>query len=182
MDFEAGEHVLLGNGNRGWTLTNKRLLRLKNDSVQEEIPLSSIAEAYPYTEVFTNLTKLRIRTHGGDDRSIALFTKGGLGILLGGDDYICQDARSTVERYAFAINRAVDSLQAHERTFSEPEPPCLGSNEPDLEVGQARDKVAKTENWDCPNCGRVNSPRAKICTRCGTERIQNAQGRSAEVF
>ena len=28
----------------------------------------------------------------------------------------------------------------------------------------------KEQNWKCPNCGRINSPRTKICTRCGFEK------------
>jgi len=28
----------------------------------------------------------------------------------------------------------------------------------------------KQPNWKCLHCGRINSPRAKICTKCGFER------------
>lgn len=33
-----------------------------------------------------------------------------------------------------------------------------------------RKKPKKNENWQCSNCGRINSPRAKICTKCGFEK------------
>jgi uncharacterized paraquat-inducible protein A len=42
----------------------------------------------------------------------------------------------------------------HRRYFSEPE------------------RQSKTTgNWQCLNCQRVNSPRVKICTKCGFERV-----------
>lgn len=45
---------------------------------------------------------------------------------------------------------AVSNL--HKKYFSEPE------------------QQQKTKNWQCSNCKRVNSPRAKVCTKCGYER------------
>src|SRR5271157_1999402 len=115
MELEADEEVILDEGHCGrhkiLVLTNQRLLVLKNDDIDDEIPLADIAEAYPETETFTNLTKLKIRTGSGDERTIGVANSSNLGILLGGDEYMTQSKRSTVDRYAVAINRAVDSLQ-----------------------------------------------------------------------
>jgi hypothetical protein len=30
--------------------------------------------------------------------------------------------------------------------------------------------ITRHGNWQCPQCHRVNSPKAKFCTRCGVER------------
>jgi len=31
-------------------------------------------------------------------------------------------------------------------------------------------KIPKYENWKCPRCLRMNSPKTKFCTKCGLER------------
>ena len=39
-----------------------------------------------------------------------------------------------------------------------------------LEKRYEKSHENKQENWKCPYCQRVNSSRAKICTRCGFDR------------
>lgn len=114
MNLENGEHIILDEGKCGrhttLTLTNRRLLFLNKDKIEDEIALADVAEVYADTQVFTNMTQLKIRTLKGIERKIIFKSGGGLGLLLGGDDYITQKGRSITDRYAVAITRAVDSL------------------------------------------------------------------------
>lgn len=114
MNLEAEEHIILNEGKLGWrktlALTNQRLLFLNNDAVEDEIALADVAEAYPDTQGFTNLTQLKIKMRRGGDRAV-IFKSGGAKLLFGGMDYADQNARSMSNRYASAIMRAVDSLQ-----------------------------------------------------------------------
>jgi predicted nucleic-acid-binding Zn-ribbon protein len=31
-------------------------------------------------------------------------------------------------------------------------------------------EVGQYENWECPKCHRINSPKTKLCTKCGFEK------------
>lgn len=35
---------------------------------------------------------------------------------------------------------------------------------------QPEEQPKRRENWQCSQCQRINSPRAKICTKCGFEK------------
>jgi len=31
-------------------------------------------------------------------------------------------------------------------------------------------RIPKYKGWECPKCGRINSSKTRICTRCGSEK------------
>ena len=52
-------------------------------------------------------------------------------------------------------------------------------------IKQSAERRQKTKenigNWQCSNCGHVNSPQAKKCSKCGFEREQEKEKKKHET-
>jgi len=108
--LESGENLLLNEGKIGWhktlAVTNKRLLFLNRDTIENEIRLINILEVYPKTQSFTGLTQLVIKFMNGTEKSL-IFKSGDKDLLAGGLNYADSNATNMANRYVNLINRVL---------------------------------------------------------------------------
>lgn len=110
MELENGEKVILNEGIIGWrktlAVTNRRLLFLKKDKIEDEIKLEEISEVHPHTQMFTSLTEMKVKLKNGNETTI-IFKSSDLGLLSGGTSYAVANARTMTDRYVTAINKII---------------------------------------------------------------------------
>lgn len=117
MELKGDEHVILNeDGAMGFrrklTLTDKRLILQKGHGVfkvtwtiEEEIPLVEIMEAYAHVESFTSLPILKLRLKKGGTRNIRLkLSDSQLVGTMGEDSAMMMKIRSLTDRWVNAIN------------------------------------------------------------------------------
>ncbi len=111
--MKKGEEMILkeANTSKGMTLalTNKRLLFLKKDTIEKEIRLEEIDEAYPHTE-YTGGPRMIIKLRNGVEETI-YFRLGVFDSLIGGlfgdINFIDQKSKTVINRYITAINKSI---------------------------------------------------------------------------
>jgi hypothetical protein len=111
VKLQPREVLLIKEGRTGWgntlAVTNKRLLILDKDTIVGETPIENVAGAYAETQVLTKLTQLKIKLKDGREMPV-IFRSSANGFLYGGSEAAGTYLLDLTERYAEAINRAVN--------------------------------------------------------------------------
>jgi len=111
VKLKSGEELIINEGKTGWgttlALTSKRLLVLDHEKIIGETPIENISEAYAETQALANITQLKIKLKDGKEMTV-IFRSSANGRLYGGSASSNTDIIDLTNRYADAINRAIN--------------------------------------------------------------------------